>query len=785
MGYKIISSYKTMLILILLYALTLGIATLVESYIDTSAARSYIYHAVWFMFLHLMMVINGIAILKRRNMFQRSKGGILLFHLSFIVILIGATVTHFTSKEGIMQIREGESTTLLFNEKTQKYEELPVRIELLDFVLTRYPGSQSPSSYQSHIAVSYQNKQYKENIGMNRVMNVDGYRFFQTSFHPDEKGTVLTVNYDFPGMQITYLGYLLLLLGFVITPFQSSSRFRWLCKRLGQFGIVLLLLYPNTLHAELPEIDATHADKFGKLLIQNPKGRLEPMASWSAKLIRKIHQKEHYGQQNSNQMLLALFLYPYEWADEPIIQIKNKELLDRLQTTDSYVSYNQLFTSHGQYRLEKEVEQANSVAANKQTKFQKDLLALDERINIIFQLQQGRLMALFPHPSPDRTQWFSAGDDLSCYHGKDSLFVSKVMFLYAEEVEKALDSGNWQGADKVVEMIHTYQKVKNHTIPVDPSRIEAELLYNKLSLFNKLFKLYLLLGGILLVYLFYRLLVRPEFSSRLITIFYTLITIGFIIHTSGIALRWYISGYAPWSNAYETMLFVAWSVILIGLIFGYKTPILTALCTLLGGILLFVSSLNWMNPEITPLVPVLQSYWLMLHVAVIMMGYGFFFVSALIGCCNLMLLVVSTSNNREHIRFTIEKTTIINELSMISGTVFLTLGIFIGAVWANESWGRYWGWDPKETWALITIIVYTFVLHMRFVPRLNSSYLFNLFSMWSILSVLMTYFGVNYYLTGLHSYGSHNGFGTFTPLLIIFTVMISLSLWSYKKRRPK
>lgn len=772
-----------MLFLLTLYACIMGIATFFENYNNTASARYFFYHAPWFFLLQLLLVVNGIAIFRRYHLFRWDKIGMLLFHISFIVILIGATVTHFWGREGTMQIREGESTTLIYNHATQAYEEIPMRIELLDFTLDRYPGSNSPSSYTSKVRVYQNESQTDARIGMNKILNVEGYRFFQSSFHPDEKGTVLTVNYDFPGMQITYFGYILLTLGIVLIPFQSNSRFRQLYRQLGKtVCLIVLFTLPVSLttQAQLPVIQREHADRFGALRVQNPKGRLEPVDSWSAKLIRKIHQNDQYKTYNNNQLLLSLLLYPHAWADEPLIRIKNKELRELLRLTESNVSYNALFQSDGSYRLEKLVNEANQTDQAGRSKLQKDILALDEQVNIIFQIQQGRLLPLFPHPDETNTHWSSAGDDLSHYSGKDSLFVSKIIYLYADEVAKAIESGDWSGADKVINMLITYQRVKNKAIPVDDSKHQAELFYNNIQPFSLLFKLYLITGALLLLLFLHQLIRSKGNNSLLIGGLIGVMMLCFVIHTLGIGLRWYISGYAPWSNAYETMLFVAWSVMLIGFIIGFKHRLLTALCALLAGILLFVSSLNWMNPEITPLVPVLQSYWLMLHVAVIMMGYGFFFVCALIGLMNLILMLLANRSD-VHIQTTIRQTTIINEMAMICGTLFLALGIFLGAIWANESWGRYWGWDPKETWALITMITYAVILHARFIPRLNHPLWFNMGALWSVFTVLMTYFGVNYYLSGLHSYGAHAEFGSFIPIVLIMLLLSVISFYAIKK----
>ncbi len=782
---KIVSSPIVMLALIVIYSISLGVATFIERDMGVEFSRGYIYHNLWFILLQFVMVVNAVAIIYKRGLFRWSKFGALLFHLSFVVILLGALITHKWSEEGIMHIREGATSSVVYlADKTQI--NLPIEVQLDDFVLARYPGSQSPSSYESNVTVLYDGEESKHLIRMNQVMNIGNYRFFQSSYDPDERGSVLTVNYDFPGMQITYLGYLLLVLGFVITPFQKYSRFRQLnssFKKIGVVAFFVLVSSSSYANSNLPSVPANHAKEFGGLLVQNPKGRLEPVNTWSSKIVRKIYHDTNFKGYSSDQILLNLFVFPGYWAEEPLIMVDNKEVRKLVGDKGSeYLSYSDMFNREGEYVIQKSVEKAYSLSPSERSKFDKDILALDEVINIIYQIQQGQMLSLFPNPDATNTKWLSSGDDLSHLDGKDSLFISKIMVHYGEMAYAGVESGDWSGASEVLGMIKIYQDAKNLSVEVSDNRIKAELKYNEWDIFGRVFKFYLICGAILLSLCFYQLLKGIERFKKVQYILIGVIATAFLVQTIGFILRWYISSYPPWSNSYETMIFMGWGVVAIGLYLSFRAPIITALASILAGVLLFVSSLNWMNPDITPLVPVLQSYWLMLHVAVIMMGYGFFFVSALIGMFNLVLSGFIKDENKKVLVDTIKKCTVLNEMAMIIGTVLMCIGIFLGAVWANESWGRYWGWDPKETWALITMMVYTGVLHMRFIPKLNSIWLFNVKSVWSILSVLMTYFGVNYYLSGLHSYGNSGGELLSIPVVIGVTLLVLLTVWSLKSR---
>ena len=783
---RIVSSPFVMLALIVIYCISLGVATFIERDFGVELSRGYVYHNIWFILLQFTMVVNALAIIYKRGLFRWSRSGVLLFHLSFVVILVGAMVTHKWSKEGVMHIREGAVSSVVYMANKSQIE-LPIEVKLDDFVLSRYPGSRSPSSYESHVTVVYEGEESEHLIKMNQVMNIGGYRFFQSSYDTDELGSVLTVNYDFPGMQITYFGYLLLVLGFVITPFQKYSRFRQLnrsFKKIGVLALFILLSTTSYADTDVPSVPAEQAKEFGGLLVQNPKGRLEPMNTWSSKIVRKIHHDSSFNGYSSDQILLNMFIFPEYWADQPVILVENKEVRKLVGAGDTdYISYREVFNQDGGYVIANSVEKAYALSPSERSKFDKDIIALDEVVNIIFKIQHGQMFSIFPNPDTTKTEWFSPGDDLSQLDGMDSLFISKVMVRYGETVYNGLESGDWSGVSEVLGMIKVYQDKKNTSVKVSEDRIKAELNYNEWNIFGRVFKFYLICGALLLSLCFYQLM---SGARRLKWLQYTLLSaigLAFIVQTFGFILRWYISSYPPWSNSYETMIFMGWGVVAIGLALSFKAPIVTALSSILAGVLLFVASLNWMNPDITPLVPVLQSYWLMLHVAVIMMGYGFFFVSALIGVFNLVLIGFIGDKDRKIVVDTVLKCTILSEMSMIIGTVLMCIGIFLGAVWANESWGRYWGWDPKETWALITMMVYVGVLHMRFIPKLNSIWLFNVKSVWAILSVLMTYFGVNYYLSGLHSYGNSGGEILSMPVVVGVVILVLVTIWSARYRR--
>ena len=477
---------------------------------------------------------------------------------------------------------------------------------------------------------------------------------------------------------------------------------------------------------------------------------------------------------------------PERWTYIPFIAVPGKELSDFYQLPSGQCAYMDVFDADGNYKLQKKLEEAYGKMPAARTRFDKDLIKFDEQINIFHQLLNWQLLNLFPKEDDPQHTWYAPGDDLSAFSGKDSMFVSRVLAWYVEEVQTSLQSGDWTKPDEIVGMISTYQQAKNKIAGVTSGKMEAEIKYNRLDVFSQCKKGYLIFGGLLLVFAFASLFKRARWMRWASRALGVAVLAVFLFHTYGMGMRWYIGGYAPWSNSYETMVYVGWATVFAGLLFVRRSTITFALATLFGGIILFVSGLNWMDPEINPLVPVLKSPWLMFHVAVIVAAYGFFGISCLIGLTNMVMMSVAGKKNKEILKARITELSIVGEMALWVGLALMTVGTFLGAVWANESWGRYWGWDPKETWALITMVVYAVVTHLHLVKRWNSLWLFNLASVIAFASVLMTFFGVNYFLSGMHSYGQNdNVHGIFTYLYIALGVVVILAVLSYRRWKMK
>ncbi|MDW3196794.1 MAG: cytochrome c biogenesis protein CcsA [Cytophagales bacterium] len=681
---------------------------------------------------------------------------------------------------------------------------LPFELHLRDFQLKRYPGSVSPSSYASELLVKDPQGDIPVRISMNNVLDHRGYRFFQASYDLDELGTVLSVNRDYWGTQISYLGYLLMGLGMLFTLFGRNSRFRQVSKKLNKLktatAAVLIMIIPLGLQANDEEtlkkvefsfvIDAQHAASFGKLMVQDMDGRVKPINTLASEFLRKLTRKtsytlkneDHSERLNSDQVFLSIHQNPFAWKDMPLIKVdeeKGRVLLEMLKIENrNLLSFQELIDEHGTYRLMEAVQTALRKKPAERSEQDKELIKVDERFNILYQALTGNYLKVFPQPEAEDNKWFNSEFQRAGFKKDDSLFVRNILNIYYQDIQEAQLNQDWTEANNKLQYIRTFQNKMGAAIIPNGSSVKAELLYNKLNIYNRLFPVFWMLG----LYLLVMALFRVFFQSRALKIAYftgvTLTALSSVALTANIILRWYAGGYPPWSNGYEMIILVTWALFLFGFIFCRKSDFILPVVAIFGGTLLFVSFLDWLNPEITSLVPVLKSYWLKIHVAIIVSSYAPLALSALLGLLVLIFMIIKHPGLTKPIK----ELTYINELSMTIGLFMLAVGTFLGGVWANESWGRYWGWDPKETWALISIIVYAVVLHMRLVPTLRGPYAFSLASVVSFFSIIMTSFGVNYYLSGLHSYAAGDPLPIPNFVYWVIFMVLAVGMWSYFRR---
>lgn len=709
--------------------------------------------------------------------------------------------------------------------------ELPFSIKLNDFIATKQPGTEdreqpSYQAFRSKVKVVDGSNSYNYDIYMNHVLDHGGYRFFQSSFQPDEKGTVLSVNHDKWGTWITYIGYFLLYAGLMMIMFDKGSRFGELRKRLEKVKkkkakLATLLLFlsfglgnaqesKDTLTAKDAEDQAheqqmvtnrvdsviqanavkkEHAEKFGKLIIQDYEGRMKPINTYSSELMRKISNKDEYLGYNADQLMLSMLQVPQVWYAAPIIEIaKKNDSIHKILGVNKekkYVSLTDFFTKdEGKYKLSPYLQDAYQ--AKPKNKFQKDFIDADEKVNLLFNTLQGRTLSIFPVPKHHNNKWvsfyeFKNEPKKEYFKDKDSIYVSNVLPLYVQTLNKSKETGDYKQPNDLLKSMKSFQQKYGSEVMPSQTKIDLEILYNKIDIFNLLFQLYLYLSLLMIFAVIFKIFKENKIVNALITFTVIGLIVLFIAHTAGLGARWYISGHAPWSNAYESMVYVAWATMFFGLAFGRKSQLTMASTAFVTSIILMVAHWNWLDPAVGNLQPVLDSYWLMIHVAVIVASYGPFTLGAIIGLVALGLMLFMNENNKEKLKLNIRELSIINELALTVGLIMLTIGNFLGGQWANESWGRYWGWDPKETWALISIIVYAFVIHMRFVPGLRGNFAFNWGAVIAFGSILMTYFGVNFYLTGLHSYASGDQIISYQFIIGSLVVLGTLGYFARRK----
>ncbi len=702
-----------------------------------------------------------------------------------------------------------------------KIMELPFSIKLNDFVADRYPGTEnSYSAFSSDVTVlDKEQGDYDYKIFMNNILDHRGYRFFQSSFDPDEKGTILSVNHDFYGTWVTYIGYFLLFFGLLAILFAKNTHFSDLKKQLNKIKakkaklltVLFLCFGLNSFSQEHSDNDGhnhtktskvkidsilkanitpkAHADVFGKMVIQDFSGRMMPVNTYASEMLRKLSKHDTYEDFDANQVFLSIQESPLLWYNVPIIYLKPKKgdsirRLIGIETHQRYAALADFFSDNGSYKLAPYLEDAYK--AQVPNGFQKEFKETDQRVNLLYNTIEGRTLKIFPVPNDANNKWISSLENRTeAYKIEDSLysnFINSGFRAYLFTLNEAKISGDFTDAEKLLNAFKKTQHEYGSAVMLSDDKVNTEVLYNKYDIFKKLFSWYMYAGTLLFIVLILQIFKdRSKAVSIMAAVLKYSIVALFILHTLGLIARWYISGHAPWSDAYESMIYVAWATMLFGLVFGRKSDLTVAATAFVTAMILMVAHWNWMDPAIANLQPVLDSYWLMIHVAVIVASYGPFTLGMILGVVSLMLMIFTTKANKDKMVINIKELTIINEMALTVGLVMLTIGNFLGGMWANESWGRYWGWDPKETWALISIMVYAFVIHMRLVPGLRGRFGFNFASVIAFSSIIFTYFGVNFYLSGLHSYQSGQQIASFQIIAVSIALIALVAILAFRK----
>lgn len=667
----------------------LAIATFLEQACGTDFVEKYIYHTFWFCCLWGILAALAVMALIRRQLWKHLPT--LLLHGSFLVILAGAMLTFVSSRKGYVHLTVGNKVGSFVEQESGRRIDLPFTLLLDSFRVEHYPGTEAPADYVSHIRIlrsgqDTDSASCSRTVSMNRILSEQGFRFYQSSFDEDKRGSWLTVNYDPWGIGATYAGYVLLGISMIGLLFSHGGEFRRLMNHplLREGGVFCFLLLAGSMQVQgrtLPALSIRQADSLAcEQVIYHD--RVVPFNTLARDFVVKLTGRPSYAGLTPEQIIGGWLLRPEVWQYEPMIYIKNRELCRLLNLKTPYASVADLFDGQ-RYRLQ-DFWQGRQETGRKMSPLEKAIVETDEKVGLILMLQKGTLIRPLP---------------------KDG-------------------------------------SVK----PLPLSKIRAELIYNRIPFSKCLFMFNLTVGLLAFFHLVYCGLrhssERSGLSRRINRFLVVALYAAFLFQLFGYGLRWYVGGRIPLSNGYETMQFMALCTLVLACLFRRRFPFTVPFGFLLSGFALLVAHLGQMNPQITPLMPVLVSPWLSMHVSLIMMSYALFAFIMLNGILALCI--------RRHERMLM----LLSRLLLYPANFFLGAGIFMGAVWANVSWGRYWAWDPKEVWALITFLVYGMAFHSKSLSAFRRPLFFHIYMIAAFLTVLMTYFGVNYVLGGMHSYAN-------------------------------
>lgn len=750
---------KIIFILYILVLVCMAAATIVEKSQGTDYAHAHYYGAWWFILIWAVLAALGAFYIIKRKVKCAST---LALHLSFIIILAGALLTHISAKRGMIHLRIGQPTDTYMaqdEEQGMKEEKLPFSLCLQKFEAKMHDGTNAVADYSSKFTVIDGDDKSEGEVSMNNIYSHRSYRLYQSSYDEDGKGSVLAINADPYGIPVTYTGYALLFISLVWMLFDPKGGYRKLLKspllKKGALMTVLILSMGNiqTLHAESATgnlqnavLPKETAEKFGELhILYND--RICPVQTFALDFCKKIYGARSYQGLTAEQVLSGWIFYGNVWANEPFIKIKSGEMKTAMNLPD-YASLNTFFNREmGGYTIGQYVQEYYN---GQQDKFHQQAADIDGKIQIIMELREGISLKVLPytftknvkatkdHPfiKAGTTTWFAPVDKLPlAVEHQHALYIKNVFSLLYGDVQK----GNMDRVNIFFDKMLKYQEVSSGSSLPSKIQYQAERINNDFPFATILFMVNLTLGFIALFYTIYRMTKNRQLKALDITL-PILLCISFLALTFGLALRWIISGNVPLSNGYESMLSVAWLVLLISIFMQFRIRIVMVFGFMLSGFFLLVSHINQMDPAIGQMMPVLNSPLLSIHVSIIMMSYALLSLTFICGIMGICL--------RSHG----EELQALSRIFLYPALTTMGFGIFIGAIWANVSWGNYWSWDSKETWALITFMIYAVVVHTQSLPVFRKPLVYHIYITLAFMSIAMTYFGVNYFLTGMHSY---------------------------------
>lgn len=733
--------------------LILTIATILEKIYGTDFVNEYIYSSVPFVILWGVTAITSLLYIIKSKLHRQPV--IFLLHLSLLFILAGAFTTWIYGEQGTMRVLQGEQQTSFTDSKGISHQ-LPFSITLNQFEIIYYKGTLAPMDFISHISVADKDchRQIQGKVSMNHIFSYQHYRFYQSGYSEDNEGSVFSVSHDPYGIGITYAGYTLLLLSTVFFFFSPQSRFRQLLKSplLHRSLTVILLLFAFSLNSNFLKANSTSpkvlprevAEHFGDLYILY-NNRICPLQTFARDFTVKLYGSSSYKGLTPEEVLTGWLFYYDSWKNEPIIRIKSNEARKLLEIEGNYARLKDYISTINEYKLEKMM---NHIRSGEQVTDKRGIEEADEKFNIINLVCTGAMMKIFPcrNIAGKTLEWYSQSDQLPQDMDNDKwVFIRKSMSY----VNEMIVMKKYNDACLLLEKIKKYQQKEcDGLLPAD-NKFKAEKIYNQFDYSKSVAMACICIGLICFIYYCHCMASQKRTSRKAIIILNILLWIVFTYLSAAICLRGYVSNHLPLSNGFETMQFMAWCTLLLTFLLQRKFAMLLPFGFLLCGLTLMVSMLGESNPQITQLMPVLQSPLLSIHVVVIMIAYSLLAFIMLNGVTAVIL-----HQSQKECKEQIERLQIISQIILYPAIFLLAIGIFIGAVWANVSWGRYWGWDPKEVWALITMLVYALALHPRSLPWFHRTMFFHVFCITAFITVLITYFGVNFLLGGMHSYAN-------------------------------
>jgi len=699
----------------------IGLATVVEKYYGTPFVSNHIYGAWWFSALWAALTVAALAYIMRQQLYRRV--AVMLLHLSFVVILAGALLTHLFSTSGQVKLRIGVAAMAYLNQEG-RVEELPFTLTLKEFRIVNYPGTNAPLDYQSII----QSGSEEIVVSMNNIANIQGYRLYQSNYDSDGMGVTLGVSHDPYGIAVTYIGYLLLLVGIIATLLSRHTQLRTLYRQ----AITIVLLFMSVTSSAAPQVVPDIAKRMGTIpVLYN--NRICPLNTVATDFVTKLTGSASWQDYTADEIFVGWMIYYTHWEKQKLIRIKSRDVQGLLGIDGQWASFSDFLDPFQQYKLKDAMDSVHSGSAT--PSLRKALMDADEKYHLVEMFYRGQFLRIFPYnhsplpsasstPLPSRggagvgsspsvgTGVGSAGVDSVAWYApgaqslprdipvKEQFFIKQSMDFLTESIV----TGQRDRAFEIIAKIKLFQRdMIGDMLPSD-GKVQAELFYNKL-----------------------RSLKFP------------------VLITLQLGLRWWLSGHVPVSNGYETMLFLAWVLLVLTILLFRRVRIILWIGPLAALCCLLVAMMTGSGSQLTPLMPVLQSPLLSFHVMTVMCAYALFALQLMLGIHAFLLL---KRGRQESLR----RTTALSQLLLYPAVSLLTVGIFLGAVWANVSWGSYWSWDPKESWALITLMVYAVPLHKASVGIFRNPRFYHAYMVTAFLVVVITYFGVNYLLGGMHSY---------------------------------